>query len=438
MSQRKTIEIQTAAGIAVFPVAYTPNRDFRGVNGRDIREQLGAAVRYTLWALRLNRRLGLKSDQDFKRYYMPANGGRSGRGPLEYVYSVEATQRIFNSGRKALTVQPEIVPMKGRGSDLTPEEIEKALPLMEILFGDRTAQSVSARDLHAALDVKKDFTNWIKNQIRRGDWVEGREFVTSYLQGENPQGGRPSEEYLCSMDMAKGIAMMSQCRRGHVVRKYFVRVEEAYNKQRLLAAKQSGGELTAEDIKLLGDIYITHNTLLGLEDRLRAVKGMSKDYPDELSSYVRKSIQWFFNVKHLHSLRPADACNAAFMIDQCAECFRYNVFDPTWLDDGFLSFVVDMKNSSRVLRHPRMLDFPKRATAEDLQRIRRYNLIQSMGEENAFQVGCLALPPAELTASEIFAALPGCADRAGFGEYSGEGGWGRCFRTQRKSVTSNK
>ena len=40
------------------------------------------------------------------------------------------------------------------------------------------ASAVNARDLYAFLEVKKDFSNWIKKQIERARLVDGRDYTT--------------------------------------------------------------------------------------------------------------------------------------------------------------------------------------------------------------------------------------------------------------------
>ena len=65
------------------------------------------------------------------------------------------------------------------------------------------ASAVNARDLHAFLEVKKDFSDWIKKQIERARLLEGRDYVVFPQKGENLNGGRPSLEYHLTIEAAK-------------------------------------------------------------------------------------------------------------------------------------------------------------------------------------------------------------------------------------------
>ena len=88
------------------------------------------------------------------------------------------------------------------------------------------AQAVSARDLHDALGVKKDFSSWIKERISKYGFAEYHDFEVFTEFGENPNGGRPTIEYALSIDMAKELAMVENNEKGRVIRKYFIEKEQ--------------------------------------------------------------------------------------------------------------------------------------------------------------------------------------------------------------------
>jgi len=98
------------------------------------------------------------------------------------------------------------------------------LPVSPRMMGGAKANAVNARDLHAFLEVGKDFSNWIKVQIERARLVEHRDFEVFALLGEN-SGGRPRTEYALTLDAGKHIAMMSGTDRGFEVREYFIECE---------------------------------------------------------------------------------------------------------------------------------------------------------------------------------------------------------------------
>ena len=42
---------------------------------------------------------------------------------------------------------------------------------------NKEVNSVSARDLHRELEVKTDFSDWVKNRIAKYEFIEGVDFI---------------------------------------------------------------------------------------------------------------------------------------------------------------------------------------------------------------------------------------------------------------------
>lgn len=93
-------------------------------------------------------------------------------------------------------------------------------------IGEQEVQTVNARELHEYLEVGKVFANWIKDRIAQYKFNENEDFIVFSDSGKNPLGGRPSEEYYLSLDMAKELAMVERNAKGREVRKYFIRCEQ--------------------------------------------------------------------------------------------------------------------------------------------------------------------------------------------------------------------
>lgn len=62
--------------------------------------------------------------------------------------------------------------------------------VVPLTIDSELTQTVNARELHAFLEVGKDFSTWIKDQITRARLIENRDFVVFTEKGENPKGGR--------------------------------------------------------------------------------------------------------------------------------------------------------------------------------------------------------------------------------------------------------
>ncbi len=99
---------------------------------------------------------------------------------------------------------------------------------------NENGQSVSARELHEALGIKKDFTDWFKYQSQSLALVEGKDF--SPILGEST-GGRPSTDYVIPLDIAKHLSMVSGGEKAHAIREYFIQVEKAWNSPEMVMAR---------------------------------------------------------------------------------------------------------------------------------------------------------------------------------------------------------
>ena len=89
-------------------------------------------------------------------------------------------------------------------------------------IGEATINSVNARDLHAFLEVKTEFKNWIARRIEDYDFTEGKDFGSFLTEST---GGRPAKEYALTIDMAKEISMVERNEKGKEARAYFIECE---------------------------------------------------------------------------------------------------------------------------------------------------------------------------------------------------------------------
>lgn len=94
-----------------------------------------------------------------------------------------------------------------------------------------TQQTVCGRELHAALESKKDYSGWAKYQIERAGFLEGVDYVKTQDLSSPNLGSSKSRaqiriEYHFTISAAKEIAMMSGSSKGKAVRLYFIQCEK--------------------------------------------------------------------------------------------------------------------------------------------------------------------------------------------------------------------
>lgn len=114
------------------------------------------------------------------------------------------------------------------------------VPVFSGVISNTTVQLCDARALHTFMQVRRDFTTWIKGRITKFGFVAGEDFITAAkldspdLVNQVGHGGdRRSIEYHLTLDMAKELAMVENNAQGRAARKYFIACE-----RKLMAAPQ--------------------------------------------------------------------------------------------------------------------------------------------------------------------------------------------------------
>lgn len=132
----------------------------------------------------------------------------------------------FRVGIEELAVSQKLVsPAKPAPVQIQKENVmeNELIPITAATIGGEQ-QGVNARDLHAFLEVKTAFKDWIARRIEDFDFKEASDFC-SFLS-KTPEGGRPSKEYLLTLNMAKELSMVERNEKGKQARHYFIQCEK--------------------------------------------------------------------------------------------------------------------------------------------------------------------------------------------------------------------
>lgn len=103
---------------------------------------------------------------------------------------------------------------------------ENQTPFIEVELNGKVQLGVNARDLHKMLEVKAEFSHWIKRRISQCKFEENFDYLVFVKKDENLKGGRPTTEYFISVDMTKHLGMMERNEKGHEIRKYYIEQED--------------------------------------------------------------------------------------------------------------------------------------------------------------------------------------------------------------------
>lgn len=103
------------------------------------------------------------------------------------------------------------------------------IPVFTGTLADRTVQLCDARTLHVFMQVKRDFSNWIKGRIRKFGFVANEDYLLAKSGEQVPhQGGTRTVEridYHLTLDMAKELSMVENNAQGRAARRYFIECE---------------------------------------------------------------------------------------------------------------------------------------------------------------------------------------------------------------------
>jgi phage anti-repressor protein len=160
-----------------------------------------------------------------------------------------------------------------------------SIEIIEQQIDSETVKTISARELHQKLEVKKDFSSWIKYQIKKAMLTENMDFITTHQKRGVANGGHKMVlEYYLTIDSAKHIALMSGTIKGRDIRNYFIEVEkkyreELYNKQDSFQERKEQFQLDVigleSSFKLL---RVNEASKIGMTHKLYKEHGLSTSY----------------------------------------------------------------------------------------------------------------------------------------------------------------
>ena len=105
--------------------------------------------------------------------------------------------------------------------------MNELIPLHSQTINGNAVETVSARELHAFVESKQEFANWIKNRIEKYGFVENQDYVRFHKKME--ANNATMIEYYTTLDMGKELAMVERNEKGKQARQYFIECEKKLN-----------------------------------------------------------------------------------------------------------------------------------------------------------------------------------------------------------------
>lgn len=136
--------------------------------------------------------------------------------------------------------------------------MQQIIPIGKSDFAGCPKQTVNARELHAFLEVKSRFNDWVRNRINECRFIENQDFVTLT---KNLVSGGQQTEYFLTLDAAKHFAMLERNERGFEARQYFIDCEKQ------LQAVPQIPQTLSEALRLAADLADEKAALLAEQQR---------------------------------------------------------------------------------------------------------------------------------------------------------------------------
>ena len=122
------------------------------------------------------------------------------------------------------------------------------MELIKLTKNSQGIETVNARELHAFLEVKTRFNDWIANRISEFGFTENKDFVSLT---ENLVSGGKQNVFHISIDMAKELSMLERNDKGKQARLYFIECERIAKSKQVPQSFSEALQLAANQAKQL-------------------------------------------------------------------------------------------------------------------------------------------------------------------------------------------
>lgn len=186
--------------------------------------------------------------------------------------------------------------------------------------------AVSARELHEFLEVGTHFKDWFPRMCEYG-FKEGEDFC-SFLSEST--GGRPAQDAVLSIDMAKEICMIQRNEKGKLARQYFLALERDWNSpEKVMSRALRYAEQELKQVRALNSVLTVDNQIMKPKadyfDELveRNTLTNFRETAKELGVPPRKFVRFLLDKKYIYrdkkgKLMPyEDKNNGLFEIKEC-------------------------------------------------------------------------------------------------------------------------
>lgn len=152
-----------------------------------------------------------------------------------------------------------------------------------------TEETVNGRELHKNLEVGKNYSDWIKSQIKRLELIENEDYIKYRTPSRGSVNYNELVEYNFTIDNAKHIAMISLTNKGREVRQYFINAEKRLKKilhENYVKAIEDSNKNLKKSVRLLETNERLNFERLIQQDNKKALKASIKGIKFHVGTFL--------------------------------------------------------------------------------------------------------------------------------------------------------
>ncbi|MEX6327193.1 antA/AntB antirepressor family protein [Providencia hangzhouensis] len=137
---------------------------------------------------------------------------------------------------------------ENQSSDINQLSFAEMLPVINCNINGQGVNVVSAKALHEALGIKRNFAAWFSDRVNQYGFSEGQDYFIvenlSYPKSDNAKSRKQlTKDYHATLNTAKELAMVERTEQGRLIRQYFIKCEEALHQVAPTITKQLRDDL---------------------------------------------------------------------------------------------------------------------------------------------------------------------------------------------------
>ena len=258
----------------------------QAVSARELHEFLGSKQRFTDWITNRIEKYRFIKNEDYEVFHKFMKNPSGGRPLDEYALTLDMAKELCmvennDKGRQArryfIEAEKRFNALKKEREDETLNSLENNMATTHDTISDENTdyqktysgmpsimlmngcQAVSALEMYIALGLStSQWQRWYKRNITNSEFfTQDVDYQIFRHNVEKSHRGRPTQDFIISLDMAKHLAMMARTKRSHELRQYFIETEKKYQTGQYNTLKKEREDEIKTDRKHLLNAFAT-------------------------------------------------------------------------------------------------------------------------------------------------------------------------------------